>query len=96
MGSDHLVWAWGEPLESIRRNFTLGREGRVRLRASTALGEAPPWPGPRQLLLAGQAVGLSMYRGGWGPSAPLKPGPALRTPGDLSGHSDLCQQPQTI
>lgn len=25
MGSDHLVSAWGEPLASIKRNFTLGR-----------------------------------------------------------------------
>ena len=26
MGSDQLVSAWGEPLESSRRNFTLERE----------------------------------------------------------------------
>lgn len=57
MGSDHLVWAWGEPLESIRRNFTLGREEGASLRASTSLGRVPAAARPQTALLS-PAVGF--------------------------------------
>lgn len=63
MGSDHLVWAWGEPLESIRRNFTLGRGGGMSFRASV------PWtgdllqPNSRQLFWAMLWVSFPRYRG---------------------------------
>lgn len=54
MGSDHLVSAWGDPLVSIRRNFTLWRGEGVRLRASTALGRVPTVAKPHAVL--GQAL----------------------------------------
>lgn len=58
MGSDHLVWAWGEPLASIRRNFTLGNRGGVSLRASTVLGRVPT-AARHQTAVLGHAVGFS-------------------------------------
>lgn len=58
MGSDHLVWAWGEPLASIRRNFTLGSRGGMSLRASTVLGRVPTAARPQTAVL-GHAVRFS-------------------------------------
>lgn len=66
MGPDHLVSALGEPPASIRRNFTLGRGGGVRLRAPTAIGRAPTTARLKAALL-GQAVSLdSEGSTGWG------------------------------
>ena len=50
MGSDHLVSAWGEPLEFISRNFTLGKR---------TMGEAPHLDCSEQGLCLGQAPGSS-------------------------------------
>lgn len=41
MGSDHLVSAWGEPLEFISRNFTLGERTRGEALCLDCSGQGP-------------------------------------------------------
>lgn len=41
MGSDHLVSAWGEPLEFISRNFTLRERTRDEAPRLDCSGQGP-------------------------------------------------------